>query len=99
MPIPQYYSQVVLWLKIGETDTTRLYLGFPNGGLEDHCHRTTLFFREFALTQKLWISVVIRLVCKRVKQESCFSGYALYSEFFPVFQRRDTELGSGISLP
>lgn len=41
---------------------------------------------------------MVRLVCKRVKQESCFSRYALCSDFFPVFQRRDTELGSGISL-
>lgn len=90
MPIPQYYSQGVLWLKIGETDTTRLYLGFPNGGLEDHCHRTTLFFREFALTQKLWISVVIRLVCKRVKQESqAFQGMLSTQSFFQ-FSREET---------
>lgn len=64
VPIPQYYSQVVLRLKISETNATRLYLGIPNGGLGDHCHRTTLFFRQFVLTQKLWIPVVVRLVCQ-----------------------------------
>ena len=70
--------QAFLWLKMCETNTRRLCIsGVPKLRSLGTAHRRTIMlFREFPLTQRIGITLVVRPVCMRVKQESCFSGCA-----------------------